>query len=320
MTIPMLKYATLFNAAAATATVNLNETALGNPTYARSVHLEINGASTPNWTLDIQGRVSPSATWHNIDYFRTDQGAAVTPSNAQLTVNWSTAQHYVIPNPPPFMRLVGTRTGGTLTVYGSFSSEAYSVPFGTFGVGAGTALIGKVGIDSTIGTWKSQAAAGAYADEMAVVVNLDAGASPVGAKAASAVVSTGTGVGTQAVADIPLSIAAAASSTYHPVTQVTTASVKGSAGNVFKIRATNENAAVRWVQLHNKATAPAGTDVPVLSWKIPAGTATAPGYVEFEFRNALQLGTGIGVAVSTTQATFTDAATATEHEILVEYK
>ena len=58
---------------------------------------------------------------------------------------------------------------------------------------------------------------------------------------------------------------------------------------------------------------------PVLSWKIPAGTSTAPGYVEFEFKYAKQFATGIGVAISTAQATFTDAATAAEHETSVEY-
>ena len=117
----------------------------------------------------------------------------------------------------------------------------------------------------------------------------------------------------------PSAASGVAASQYHPVTQVTTAVVKASAGNVFKVRATNENAAARYFQLHNKATAPAGTDVPVLSWKIPAGTATVPGYIEFEFAYGKAFATGIGVAISTTQATFTDSATAAEHEIAVGY-
>ena len=166
MTIPMVRTTTVFNAADATATKNLIEVdGFGQLRTARSVFLEINGGDTPNWALDIQGRVDESATWHNVDYFRTDQGAAVTPSVAQLAVTWSTAQHYVVPNPPPFLRLVGTRTGGTLTVYAAFSSEAYSVPFSTvnleansgvdigdvdvLSIAAGTNLIGKFGIDQT---------------------------------------------------------------------------------------------------------------------------------------------------------------------------
>ena len=117
----------------------------------------------------------------------------------------------------------------------------------------------------------------------------------------------------------PSAAAGVASSHYHPITQVTKASVKASAGNVYKFRVTNENVGTRYIQFHNKATAPAGTDVPVLSWKIPTGSATVPGWLEFEFKFGKQFTTGIGVAISTTQATFTDSATAAEHEIGVEY-
>lgn len=127
MTIPMVKHDTVFNAISATATKELQSVGdLGGTLYARSIILEINGGSTPDWTLDIQGKASPEATYHNIDYFRIDQGGAQSVAIAQLAVNWTTAQHYVIPNPPPFVQLVATRTGGTLTVYSAFSSEAYS--------------------------------------------------------------------------------------------------------------------------------------------------------------------------------------------------
>ena len=129
----MLQHTTILDAAAATVTKDLSDTVLGQVRFARAIFLEINGGSTPNWTLDIQGKAAQGATWHNIDYFRTDQGAAVSPSAAQLAVNWTTARHYVIPEPPPFVRLVAMRTGGTLTVHGAFSSEAYSVPFSTVG-------------------------------------------------------------------------------------------------------------------------------------------------------------------------------------------
>ena len=144
MSIPMLQHTTILDAAAATVTKDLSDTVLGQVRFARAIFLEINGSSTPNWTLDIQGKASQGATWHNIDYFRTDQGAAVTPSVAQLTVNWTTAQHYVIPEPPPFVRLVATRTGGNLTIHGAFSSEAYSVPFAAVTLGASTSTVGVV--------------------------------------------------------------------------------------------------------------------------------------------------------------------------------
>ena len=166
-------------------------------------------------------------------------------------------------------------------------------------LGAGSAILGSVKIDQTTpGTTNG------------VVVN----------SGTVTTVSTVSAITAGNVTPVPLATSGAAASTYHPITQVTKASVKGSAGNVFKFRATNENAAVRYIQLHNKATAPAATDVPVLSWKIPAGTATTPGYVEFEFVYGEAFATGIGIAVSTTQATFTDSATASEHELFVEYK
>lgn len=123
----MLKHATIFSAIAATETKELQSTDLG-PVLANSpgrVVLEINGATTPSWVLDIQGKVSPSGTYHNVDYSRIDNGAALTISGAQLTVNWSTAQYYVIPNPPPFLRLVAARTTGTITVYAYATDVGY---------------------------------------------------------------------------------------------------------------------------------------------------------------------------------------------------
>ena len=110
---------------------------------------------------------------------------------------------------------------------------------------------------------------------------------------------------------------------YTELTQVTKALVKGSAGNVFSILISNANATIRYFQLHNKATAPAATDVPIYSIPIPAGTANAPGIVilddAFFTRGGYYFSTGIGWAISTTYATFTDSATASEHIALIHY-
>lgn len=93
-------------------------------------------------------------------------------------------------------------------------------------------------------------------------------------------------------------------------------SVKGSAGNLLSITASSINAAIRYLQIHNKATAPAGGDTPVFSWPIPAGTATVPAYREIGRDILGQHGhyfsTGISVGISTTADTFT-AATTTDH-------
>lgn len=51
-------------------------------------------------------------------------------------------------------------------------------------------------------------------------------------------------------------------------------SVKGSAGNVFRIRGYNAAAALRYLKLYNKASAPTvGTDVPVLTIALPPTAA-----------------------------------------------
>lgn len=50
-------------------------------------------------------------------------------------------------------------------------------------------------------------------------------------------------------------------------------SVKSSAGTLYNISASNINAAARYIKLYNKASAPTvGTDVPVLTMLIPAGS------------------------------------------------
>jgi hypothetical protein len=121
----------------------------------------------------------------------------------------------------------------------------------------------------------------------------------------------------------PLASATYAPLLYAPLTQVTKAVIKNSLGNVFSVYVTNDNAAVRFLQLHNKATAPAGADVPLYSFKIPAGTANNPGVLvldeAFFARGGAHFATGIGFAISTTFATFTDSATASEHIINVHH-
>lgn len=112
-----------------------------------------------------------------------------------------------------------------------------------------------------------------------------------------------------------------------PYTNLTSLQTKGVAkafpGNVMSLDITNDNAAVRYFQLHNKATNPAATNVPVRSWKIPAGTANNPGRLTltttYFSEGGYYLSTGIGWAISTTLATFTDSATASEHNVDINF-
>lgn len=98
---------------------------------------------------------------------------------------------------------------------------------------------------------------------------------------------------------------------------VTKALLKATPGTVFAIYASNGNAAVRYLLLHEKATAPAAADVPVRAWRIPIGGDIRLG--PNELCGGIRMVTGMGWSVSSTFATFTDAATATDHLVQIDY-
>jgi hypothetical protein len=76
-------------------------------------------------------------------------------------------------------------------------------------------------------------------------------------------------------------------------------SVKASAGQVYAIYAHNLNAAVRYLKLYNKASAPTvGTDTPVLTLPIPGNTAGA-GFVLDTGGMGIAFATGIALALTT---------------------
>lgn len=92
--------------------------------------------------------------------------------------------------------------------------------------------------------------------------------------------------------------------------------VKASAGKVFSIVANNQNAAVRYLKLYNKATAPTvGTDVPVATIALqPVSTR------EIALPKGWEFSTGIAFAL-TTEATDagSTAVAANEHVINISY-
>lgn len=117
------------------------------------------------------------------------------------------------------------------------------------------------------------------------------------------------------VAIAPLVSASYSPSNFSGFGAVTKANVKASAGSLLSVYASNTNAAVRYLQLHNKASAPTEGEKPVASFPIPAGTALIPGtlLINNDFFNSDYFSAGISWAISTTGSTFTDAATASEH-------
>ena len=106
--------------------------------------------------------------------------------------------------------------------------------------------------------------------------------------------------------------------TMHKTTSAATTnatSVKASAGQVYAIQCFNVNAAVRYLKLYNKASAPTvGTDTPVKTLAIPGNTAGA-GFVA-SWPCGLAFGTGIAFAL-TTEATDAGTTGVAANEITV---
>ena len=98
-------------------------------------------------------------------------------------------------------------------------------------------------------------------------------------------------------------------------------SVKASAGQVYAIYAHNLNAAVRYLKLYNKASAPTvGTDTPVLTLPIPGNTAGA-GFVLDTGGMGIAFATGVALALTTGVADAdTGAVAANEIVVTVLYK
>jgi len=130
--------------------------------------------------------------------------------------------------------------------------------------------------------------------------------------------------GTQPVSG---SLTSAGTTTNTPVTPTQTftnsaastnaTSTKASAGTVWSIVANNINAAVRYLKLYNKASAPVvGTDTPVLTIPIPAG-----GLAQVDGgSNGIRFGTGIAWALTASAAdSATDAVAAGDIKVAIAY-
>lgn len=102
-----------------------NDNAASGVPYAHSYALEVFGNGSANFTLAIQGKPHVSGTYTAIDYYETGKAGASATANSQLTVNDTTHRFYVIPNSPPFVQTIATRSAGELTIYASLTSNPY---------------------------------------------------------------------------------------------------------------------------------------------------------------------------------------------------
>lgn len=129
--------------------------------------------------------------------------------------------------------------------------------------------------------------------------------------------------GSNLIGDVSLQPRTTGGLTMHKTTSAASTnatSVKASAGQVYAMQCFNVNAAVRYVKLYNKASAPTvGTDTPVKTLAIPGNTAGA-GFV-IGWPQGLAFGTGIAFAL-TTEATDagTTAVAANEITVNIDYK
>lgn len=92
--------------------------------------------------------------------------------------------------------------------------------------------------------------------------------------------------------------------------------IKASAGQVYLIAVSSVNAAVRYLKLYNKASAPTvGTDVPVLTIAIPGNTTGAGNNIHIPTQG-IEFTTGIAMAL-TTEATDAGSTGVATSEIVV---
>jgi hypothetical protein len=117
----------------------------------------------------------------------------------------------------------------------------------------------------------------------------------------------------------PLAVSTYTPSLYANRGAAASANIKATPGNVFSVTCLNTNAAVRYLQLHNKASAAANPEVPLLEFPVPASGGFIVIGQDFFTAAGIHFSTGITFGVSTTRGTYT-AATAGEHDTQVTYK
>lgn len=146
------------------------------------------------------------------------------------------------------------------------------------------------------------------------------GTSPQRIKVTSAGVQEVAQSGTWSVTTTP---AAATTGGYTPGKLVSAGStnatvIKASAGTLGYLAASNVNAAVRYLKLYNKATAPTvGTDVPVATFVIPGSTTGGGTNIPLP-PQGIAFSTGISFAL-TTEATDAGTTGISANETVVNY-
>lgn len=73
-------------------------------------------------------------------------------------------------------------------------------------------------------------------------------------------------------------------------TQITGAVIKSAAGDILDLTMSNASAALRYVKLYDKATAPTASDTPVRTYMLPIGaTVVVPATDGIHFANGISI-------------------------------
>lgn len=106
-------------------------------------------------------------------------------------------------------------------------------------------------------------------------------------------------------------------STVNAAATTNATNLKATAGMIYGISAMNASAAIKYVRIYNKATAPTvGTDIPILVVAIPATSSK-----EIVFPMGLKLATGIGYAITgAAAATDATAVAAGDVQLLINWQ
>ena len=181
---------------------------------------------------------------------------------------------------------------------------------------AGTALLGKVGIDQVT------ANANEVVSKTGSLVALEAGSAAIGKLAANSGVDIGdvdvtsVSAGANLVGDVGISGARTSGGTtlFSNLGTGTLTQIKGSAGQLYWMHVMNLKASVLYLQVFDLASASVtlGTTTPDMVFPIPTqGDTNGAGFV-ISIPNGIAFGTGISFAATTTE---TGATTASANEV-----
>ena len=269
----------------------------GASTAAKQPSLGVAGTPSAD-VLTVQGAASMTA-------IKVDGSAVTQPVSGAF---WQATQPVSLASVPSH----------AVTNAGTFATQST--------LQAGSALVGKVGIDqTTVGTTNGVSVAqigtttvstgngvvGAGVQRVAIASDN----TPFATKIDQTTLGTTNGV-------TPVAATIGGATPYKLISAATTnaTSVKGSAGQIYSITGFNINAAVRYLKIYDKATAPTvGTDVPKHVYPMP-GSTTGGG-----FTLSIPVGqiytAGIAIAITTGIAdTDTGAVAANEIVINLDYK